>query len=73
MRTQKLKRRTQFVGIFGVNVLDGLAMIFEDVDADDGFVEVGIRGLNQLVVHVLRVFQSVKSLMGGKSIFDIVP
>ena len=52
---------TQLVGILGVNVLDCLAMILENVDADDGLVEVWIRRLNQFVVDVLRVIQCVEA------------
>ncbi len=45
-----------------MNVLNGLAMVAEDVDANDGLVELGIGRLHQLVVDVLLVLQGVEAL-----------
>ena len=61
---------TQFIGIFGVDILNGLSVILEYVDANDGFVEIGIGWLDKFVVDVFRVFQSVKSWMRGKKRSD---
>ena len=36
-------------------------MLFEDVDANDGIVELGIRRLDKFVVHVLLVFERVEA------------
>ena len=38
-----------------MNVLDGLAMVAEYVDTDDGVVELGISGLDELIVCVFLV------------------
>ena len=43
-----------------VDVLDGLAVLMEDVDPDNGFVELWIGGLDDLVVLVLHVVKGIK-------------
>jgi hypothetical protein len=45
-----------------MDVLDGLAVVAEDVDANDGLVELRVSGLNELVVDVLLVFERVEAL-----------
>ena len=42
--------------------LDGLSVRLEDVDADDGVVELGVGGLHQLVVLVFLVADGVEAL-----------
>ena len=39
-----------------------LPVIPEDVDADDGLLEGGVRGLHQVIIYVLRVAQGVQAL-----------
>lgn len=55
-------RLAELAAVGGVDVLNGLAMRLEDIDADDGAVELGVRGLHQLIVEVLLVANRVKAL-----------
>ena len=44
-----------------MNVLDGLTMLFEYVDAYDCVVELGVGRLNEVVVDVLLVVERVEA------------
>ncbi|CRK36922.1 hypothetical protein BN1708_007250 [Verticillium longisporum] len=50
------------VSVLRPDVLDGLAVLPVDVDANNRLVEVGVRGLNDRVVGVVGVAQGVKTL-----------
>ncbi len=52
----------QLFSIVGLNVLNRLPMLTEDVDADNRFVELGVGGCNCFVVTVLSVRQCVEAL-----------
>ena len=48
------------------DVLDGLPVVVEDVHPDHGLLELGVRQLDQLVVQVILVVESVKAFLKTK-------
>jgi hypothetical protein len=49
------------VRVLGTDVLHGLPVFPEDVDANDSLAKLGIGRLHDVVVHVLRVLECVEA------------
>ena len=50
------------MAVSGMYVLDGLAMLVENVDPNHSVVELRIGGLDDLIVFVVHIVQGIKSL-----------